>query len=260
MTYPDSLLSTFDMDALVGASKTFALRLRRKGTKLNWDVSASTLIQMEVVKIGEEDSLQIPFNPATPGADFINGRLVGTLGPVDVCARVGTYYLAITAVFNGVTQAVARGNIEVLPRPIKGPVPIPGGAYYNTSNFELGFNPSETETIIQGSPVCKTPDGIVLATAAAGGVLEVDGFVLVDIPPKQSGLFMLAGSFMLDDWTDIAGTADLAVATPYYLDVAAGHITTVMPSAPAAGLVQLVGTSEDGRILDLALGQYAFDT
>jgi hypothetical protein len=263
VTYPDSLLSTFEMEALVGASKTYAIRLRRKGTINNLDVSSGTggftSLQLEVNKSGESAMLPIPFNSAAPGADFPNGRIVGTISPVDVCARVGTYQCAITGVVSGVTQPIAIGSIEVLPRPISGPIPMPGGAYYNSSNLALEVNASISTPIPQGTPVCRTPAGLVPATASASGVFEADGIALVTIPPSDPGLIMLAGSLQLADWTAIAGTVGLTIGVPYFLSATAGQITTVEPARPGSALLELIGQSEDGVTLDLQIGQYQID-
>jgi hypothetical protein len=249
------------MEALLGASKTYAIRLRRKGTTLNWDVSGATSIQLEVNLIGEPALAPIPFNPSAPGADFVNGRLVGTLGPTDVCARVGSYYCVITGVFSALEQPIAVGNIEVLPRPTSGPIPGPGGSYYNSTGILFGVNASATVPILQGTPVGLTPAGLMPATALAPSpnVLVATGIALVTIPPLQGGLYITSGSLLLPDWTAIIGTPAFTIGVPYYLSAVAGQLTTTFPTEPGSALLELVGQSEDGQTLDLQIGQYTIN-
>lgn len=253
-------VSTVFVEAALGNLKTLPFRLRRKGTILNWDVSAATKIILESNLVGQSAMAPIVANNAAPGADWANGLVPIQISSIDVTARVGTYEFWVTVYMGADAKGAFRGTIEVLPRPVFTPFPMPGGGAYLSTDVLQGTNASDTVTIPQGAPVARVGDGqIALATADSAGAMRADGIAMTAIPPETPGLYFGTGSLALPDWTTITGAADLVDGASYYLDKVAGKLTTTLPSRPDFSLLQLIGEAADTRTLDLLIGTYELD-
>lgn len=67
----------------------------------------------------------------------------------------------------------------------------------------------------------------------------------------RGAIVQLFGPFCLFDWTAIAGTAQLAPRTTYYLSATPGMITSLLPAGPA--IAQRVGYSLSPNVLNIGL-------
>jgi hypothetical protein len=100
-----------------GNIKAIPIRLRVKGTKLYWDVSAALQIKLEYEKGLGGEQAAVVCDENHPLADWSQGKVIVVVSPADVTAEVGSYPFSLT-VFNGSEQVTAvTGHIEVLERP-----------------------------------------------------------------------------------------------------------------------------------------------
>lgn len=246
------------IDASHGAWKTLRFRLRRKGTRDNWDVSGASRISLEVNRIGEPGMTPLDFSPSALGADWTNGLVIGELSPADVTGRVGSYEILLLAYTGTKPYPVLGGRIEVQRRPVFAPFGLPNGVTVLSEELLLGKNEGLVP-ILPGAPIARTITGIVLATGANPSPLHADGVAVAAIDPGNSGLYMTRGTLLREDWTDIVGTEDLVPAENYYLGLDAGTMTLDTPAQPDYGLLQVIGESIDARALDINIGGYEID-
>lgn len=107
----------FRFEAYEGNTRVLTFYLRRFLDKQPWNVSAATQIYLESTDPTGVDIAPIPASPTAPGADWINGVVVVTIGPGDVNSQIGTWQAGLTLWIAGEETTADSGVIEVLNRP-----------------------------------------------------------------------------------------------------------------------------------------------
>lgn len=250
------LVSSAHIQTSVGASRTLPFRLKRARSTAYLDVSLATQIRLESQLVGEAAMPPVYAYNNDPGADWANGLVPITMTAADITARVGTYSFWLTVVMPAGPKPVVQGTIEVLPRPVFAPVPLPGGGVYVASTVFRGYNSSTTVMIKRGMLVTRLGSGAIGLSIAAGTYRRADGIAIADIPPETPGLFFSSGALDLPNWTAVLGSTTLVPATTYYLDKLAGRITATVPARPDWSLLQVIGESDSASLLDLDLDAY----
>lgn len=111
----------------------------------------------------------------------------------------------------------------------------------------------EVITLVKGTVVTQHVSGvgIVRADADTPSAYAV-GLLGEDVPAAVSGIIICSGVLLLPDWTAITGAATLAAKGKYYLDTAAGLLTTTPPNI-GGKISQLVGVAISSVELEIKL-------
>jgi hypothetical protein len=229
------------------------LRLRKYGSRDSFNVSSAQKIAVEFAKIGEAPLPAIFASRTAPGADWIAGKVPVLVSPADLTARVGSYHVSVTIYDSPTEMTASMGRIEVLPRPVAGMLTLPNGNSYASTNVMAGLN-AGAYTIPMGAPVAVTGAGVVLASAAPGG-LPCDGLAIADTGPGATCLYIAIGQLRIADWSVVFGSGSLPTGAPeLWLSTDLGKITDVEPQTPSYALRQVVGdVGNDPQVLNVAV-------
>ena len=111
------------------------------------------------------------------------------------------------------------------------------------------------DATLVGSPVRQKIGGTVgLAAATSRGLARVVGLALEAKAIGFAVRVVLRGIVERTDWTAVAGTATLTPGLPYWLDTAAGKITTVAPTS-STDIVARIGRAISTTKLDVQTEQ-----
>jgi len=111
------MADAFKFETFEGNTRVLTFRLRRYQDKSPWDVSGATQIYLECTDPNETDIPPIAALPGAPGADWVNGVVVVTIGPGDVTNVIGTWKAGLTLWIAGEEVTAESGVIEVYDRP-----------------------------------------------------------------------------------------------------------------------------------------------
>ena len=236
----------------LGNTRWLTFRLRRYGQRPAYSAAGAQKILVEFARVGEAPLTPIAASRAAPGADWIAGIVPVLISPADLTARVGTYDVAVTVYDPPVELTASVGRVEVLPRPVAGALPMPGGGSYASTNLQSATNASGA-LIPAGAPVARTSGGVTLARGF-NPYQAADGIAVSACSPGATCLYIAEGQLSLPDWAPVFGTATLPLGAHLYLGGAPGTLTATEPVAAPFGIKQVVcETDADPRRVSLSL-------
>lgn len=83
----------------------------------------------------------------------------------------------------------------------------------------------------------------------------VVGLCLADVGASAAGQYVTEGTFSLEDWSAVTGSANLSPGAVYYLSTdVAGRLTITPPESPSTNVVAVIGRALNYRTLDISIG------
>jgi hypothetical protein len=156
----------------------------------------------------------------------------------------------------GVYRYALMREVHLKAQPDRQHMPIAEGgtaaASGDTMPLFTATNVEASAAIFFGAMVQRTSTGVVLARADVLGKDAV-GICTVAAAATETASYITEGAFTTSDWTAIIGTTLLTPGALYFLDRAAGKLTTTVPSSPTSVYSQPIGTAMSTTTLDLEI-------
>lgn len=115
-----STVATVSRTLHEGNARDIRIRLRRKGQRGYWDVSAAISGTLEIERVLPEGNVvltPLALSKTYAGADWVNGLIVFPVGPSDVTALTGSYRCTLTLNYAAGSSTLVEVMFDVLSRP-----------------------------------------------------------------------------------------------------------------------------------------------
>ncbi len=147
------------------------------------------------------------------------------------------------------TSQLVRGSVSV------SGVPVEQLFLSNPPAFFIGAN-KDTRDLAKGTPVSVHPSGTGFVRASSASTsLSAYGLLAEDAPIGVAVSVCVQGTFVIEDWSRIIGTANLVPKAFYYLTTDPGMLTNVSPVTPGQ-ISQIMGEAISPVALELTLMRY----
>lgn len=111
------------------------------------------------------------------------------------------------------------------------------------------------ETVLVGQPVYVSGNNTInLADATSVNTSDAVGLVLLGATANETATVLTEGSIDQADWTAVTGSASLSPGSIYFLDIAAGKMSTSPPAA-AGQVVVKMGTAISITKIDIEVNK-----